>query len=127
MTSKIKIYRMLNEKPSIYVEIIDLSGPVDLELYLGSKLIETAYNKHSNYTFEIKDSGVYSVTAKSHDSLQLNSNSLRFLMENFQPNLSFKSLEESRPINFSVDEPEIDNINKFYIEVKVTKNRIKMV
>lgn len=127
MTSQVKIYKMLNKRPSIYVEIIDTPGPVDLELYLDSNLIEIVCNKNSHHVFELIKPGVYSVVAKPHDSLKLNSNSLNFVMENFQPNTSLKALEESRAINFSVDEPEIDDINKFHIEIKVTNNRTKMV
>ncbi len=127
MSSQIKIYKIFNKSPSIYVEIIDSSDPVDLELYLDSNLIEAVCNKNSHHVFELINPGVYSVVAKPHDSLQLNSNSLHFFMENFQPNVLFKTLEENRVMKFSVDEPEIDDIDEFYIEIKVTKDRAKTV
>lgn len=127
MTSQVKIYKLLNEKPSVYVEIIDVLSPVNLELYLDSSLIETVYNKNSHHVFKLIKPGVYSVVAKFHDSLQLKSNNLGFLMENFQPDISFNSLKGIRDINFSFDEPEIDNIDEFHVEIKAHKNRTKTI
>lgn len=121
MTNQVKIYKILGEKPSIYVEIIDTHNTVDLELYLDSKLEEVACSKVSNYVFEVTKPGVYSVVAKYNETLQLNSNSLSFLVESFQPNSSLKPLREIRPIKLYLDEPEIDGINKFHVEIKVKK------
>lgn len=127
MTNQVKIYKILGEKPSIYVEIIDTHNTVDLELYLDSKLEEVACSKVSNYVFEVTKPGVYSVVAKYNETLQLNSNSLSFLVESFQPNSLLKPLREIRPIKLYLDEPEIDGINKFHVEIKVKKSREKSI
>lgn len=127
MENKIRIYKVLNKNPSIYVELNEFSFPVDLDLYLDNILVDSVCNKNTYHIFKVTQPGVYRVAAKSHDSLKLNSNDLNFSKAGFQSGVSFKSSKAIGVIDFSVNEPEIDDINGFYVEIKIHKDRAKEI
>ncbi|ROR47855.1 UNVERIFIED_ORG: subtilase family protein [Providencia alcalifaciens] len=129
MSKKIKIYKLFNENPSIYVELNDLSLPVSLDLYLNSKVVDSIYSNSNNkyYIFNITDPGLYSIVVKINDALTLKSNNLTFLKDDFQPRDSFNRLGGIGKLDFSVTEANIDDIHNFFVEIKIEKNNTKSI
>lgn len=127
MTNQVKIYKVLDEHPSIYVEVNGISCPFDLELYLDDTLVDSVSNKIYHHIFSVTKSGVYTVVAKYNDSLSLKTNNLSFFEEEFQSEVFFDLLKDIEKVNFHVDEPEIEDVNKFFVEIKVHKKMAKSI
>jgi subtilisin family serine protease len=125
MKSKVRIYKILDETPSIYVETNEMPTPFDLELYLDTTLVDSVCDKNTHHVFSVTKPGVYSVAAKHRESPPLNSNSLSFFNADFQPGVSFKSLVDIGAAQFSANEPELDFTNEYHVEIKTRQDKAK--
>lgn len=116
-----KAYKVLDSNPSIYLEIQTLDSYFQLELYLDSNLVSSVTTKSSNYNFNIKGRGSYSVVLKYNGSEAERSDMITFYETDFE--LKPVSINKKQAkINFNeINERLIHNVQGFYIEIKTIK------
>lgn len=87
MIEKIKAYKIVDEKTAIYIEINNQNSPLDLELYLNDKLVDSVKNKANHYSFNITEVGEYFIIAKQENSFPFHSDPVYFTDSDIEPEM----------------------------------------
>jgi subtilisin family serine protease len=124
MKHTLKAYKITGNQPAIYVEIDALKPPCDVVLYCDNVKVASASAIRRNPQFYIDKVGCYTVSATEANNVQHQSNSLHFYQEEFESSaLKQKKTIRDEP-NFDFPDRIIDNIENYYIEVKINKGTL---